>query len=61
MIPFIRLVTSYKALLSVFKGRVADARGRESAIDRCEVSVQERPDEAECRLVVKMVHNQGID
>ncbi|KAJ9645973.1 hypothetical protein H2199_003016 [Coniosporium tulheliwenetii] len=49
-----------KALLSVFKGRIADARGRDSAIDRCEVSVQERPDEVECRLVVKMVHNQGV-
>ncbi|KAH9872001.1 hypothetical protein J1614_006261, partial [Plenodomus biglobosus] len=49
-----------KALLSVFKGRLFDPLGREGAIDRCEVSVQDRETEAQCRFIVKMVCNQGI-
>jgi cell cycle checkpoint control protein RAD9A len=49
-----------KALLSVFKGRLYDPLGRDGAIDRCEVSVQEREYEAQCRFIVKMVCNQGV-
>lgn len=49
-----------KALLSVFKGRLHDPLGRDGAIDRCEVSVQDRPDETQCRFIVKMVCNQGV-
>jgi cell cycle checkpoint control protein RAD9A len=49
-----------KALLSVFKGRLYDPLGRDGAIDRCEVSVQERDNEAQCRFIVKMVCNQGV-
>lgn len=49
-----------KALLSVFKGRLFDPLGRDGAIDRCEVSVQERETEAQCRFIVKMVCNQGV-
>jgi cell cycle checkpoint control protein RAD9A len=49
-----------RALLSVFKGRLYDPLGRDGAIDRCEVSVQDRENEAQCRFIVKMVCNQGI-
>jgi cell cycle checkpoint control protein RAD9A len=49
-----------KALLSVFKGRLYDPLGRDGAIDRCEVSVQDRENEAQCRFIVKMVCNQGV-
>ncbi|KAF1947826.1 hypothetical protein EJ02DRAFT_507634 [Clathrospora elynae] len=49
-----------KALLSVFKGRLFDPLGRDGAIDRCEVSVQERENETQCRFIVKMVCNQGV-
>lgn len=49
-----------KALLSVFKGRLYDPLGRDGAIDRCEVTVQDRPDETQCRFIVKMVCNQGV-
>lgn len=49
-----------KALLSVFKGRLHDPLGRDGAIDRCEVVVQERESEAQCRFIVKMVCNQGV-
>jgi cell cycle checkpoint control protein RAD9A len=49
-----------KALLSVFKGRLYDPLGRDGAIDSCEVSVQERDNEAQCRFIVKMVCNQGV-
>ena len=49
-----------KALLSVFKGRLYDPLGRDGAIDRCEVSVQDRENEMQCRFIVKMVCNQGV-
>ena len=49
-----------KALLSVFKGRLYDPLGRDGAIDRCEVSVQDREDETQCRFIVKMMCNQGV-
>ncbi|KAF1836249.1 hypothetical protein BDW02DRAFT_546661 [Decorospora gaudefroyi] len=49
-----------KALLSVFKGRLYDPLGRDGAIDRCDVSVQERENETQCRFIVKMVCNQGV-
>ncbi|KAH8732368.1 DNA repair protein-like protein rad9 [Phaeosphaeriaceae sp. PMI808] len=49
-----------KALLSVFKGRLHDPLGRDGAIDRCEVSVQERENEAQCRFVIKMVCKPGV-
>ena len=49
-----------KALLSVFKGRLYDPLGRDGAIDRCVVSVQERENETQCRFIVKMVCNQGV-
>jgi cell cycle checkpoint control protein RAD9A len=49
-----------KALQSVFKGRANDVRGRESTVERCDVSVQDQPDKTECRLVVKMVCKHGM-
>lgn len=47
-----------KALLFVFKGRLYDPLGRDGAIDRCEVSIQEN--ETQCRFIVKMVCNHGV-
>ncbi|KXL50958.1 hypothetical protein M433DRAFT_149219 [Acidomyces richmondensis BFW] len=49
-----------KPLQSVFKGRMNDFRGRENSIEKCEVSVLDQPDEAECRLIVKMLCKHGI-
>ena len=49
-----------KALLSVFKGRLHDPLGRDGAIDRCDVSLQDRPEQAQCRFIIKMVCNQGV-
>ncbi|OTA35403.1 hypothetical protein BTJ68_03207 [Hortaea werneckii EXF-2000] len=49
-----------KALQSVFKGRASEARGRESPIERCDVTIQEQPDRTECRLVVKMISRNGM-
>jgi cell cycle checkpoint control protein RAD9A len=49
-----------KALLSVFKGRLYDPLGRDGSIARCEVSVLDRPDETQCRFIVKMVCNPGV-
>ncbi|KAF2725058.1 Rad9-domain-containing protein [Polychaeton citri CBS 116435] len=47
-----------KALQSVFKGRSGD-RGREP-IERCNVCVEDREDQAECRLVTRMFFNHGM-
>lgn len=49
-----------KALLSVFKGRLYDPLGRDGAVERCEVSLQDQNNEAYCRFIVKMICNQGI-
>ncbi|KAF2280092.1 DNA repair protein Rad9 [Westerdykella ornata] len=49
-----------KALLSVFKARLNDPLRRDGAIDRCEVSIQDRPDATQCRFIVKMVCDQGV-
>lgn len=35
-------------------------RERDTAVERCEVSIQDRPDKTECRLIVKMVCRHGI-
>lgn len=48
-----------EALLSVFKGRLLDARDKDAAIERCEVSVEERADKTECRLMVRMICRYG--
>lgn len=48
-----------QALVSVFKGRGLDARGRDVAVERCDVSVQDQPDKTECRLAVKMLCKNG--
>lgn len=58
-VPFLALITG-QALQSVFKGRGSDARGREGAIERCDVSIQDQPDKTECRLIVKMICKNGI-
>ncbi|KAJ4412218.1 hypothetical protein N0V91_000686 [Didymella pomorum] len=49
-----------KALLSVFKGRLYDPLGRDGAVERCEVNLQDQSNEAYCRFIVKMVCNQGV-
>ncbi|KAF2111676.1 Rad9-domain-containing protein [Lophiotrema nucula] len=49
-----------KALLSVFKGRLYDPLGRDGAIDKCVVTLQDKADQTECRFIIKMVCNQGV-
>ncbi|KAF1365520.1 hypothetical protein EJ07DRAFT_161559 [Lizonia empirigonia] len=49
-----------KALLSVFKGRLYDPLGRDGAVERCEVSLQDQENESHCRFIIKMVCNQGV-
>jgi cell cycle checkpoint control protein RAD9A len=48
-----------QALQSVFKLRSGDPRGRETAIDRCDVAIQDDQDVAESRFVVKMITKSG--
>jgi hypothetical protein len=58
MLPGLWL-TCIKALLAVFKSRISDPRGGDTSIDRCEVSVEDKPNKVQCRLVVKMVCRHG--
>lgn len=48
-----------QALQSVFKGRLLDVRKGETAVDRCDVTLQDGQDEAACRFVFKMICDQG--
>ena len=36
-----------------------DTREKDTSIERCEVSVQDRPDKIECRLIIKMICRHG--
>ena len=52
-------VDDSQALLSVFKGRLADSRSGEGVVERCEASIEDENDEVQCRLVIKMFCQQG--
>lgn len=54
------VLTIFKALISVFKGGIRDPRGKDTTVDRCEVTLQDKPDDAECRLIIKMLSNRGM-
>ncbi|PPJ57376.1 hypothetical protein CBER1_01424 [Cercospora berteroae] len=49
-----------KALQAVFKGRAGDPRRPETAIERCDVSIHDGEESAECRLIVKMLSKHGM-
>lgn len=55
--PKLRL--TLQALYSVFKGRPLDAREKDTAIEKCELSIRESPARAECRLVVRITCKHG--
>ena len=53
-----------QALLSVFKGRVGDSareRERETAIEKCEVSVEDGEGSTKSRLIVKIICRHGMN
>ena len=54
------VLTWAQALQSVFKGRASESRSRENNIERCDVSIQDQPDKADCRLIVKMICKHGM-
>lgn len=54
------LLIQVQALLSVFKSRLGDVKEKDTAVERCEVSLQDRPDETECRMIVKMICRHGM-
>jgi cell cycle checkpoint control protein RAD9A len=57
--PRLLLLSHTQALISVFKSRIIDSRGRDTAIEKCEVSVQEQAQETECRFIIKMICSYG--
>lgn len=52
---------SHQALLSVFKGRIIDPTGeRETAVERCDVSVEDGEGTAKSRFIIKIVCRHGV-
>ncbi|KAL9025332.1 MAG: hypothetical protein Q9196_005823 [Gyalolechia fulgens] len=49
-----------KALLSVFKARLGDVKETDTAVERCEVSIQDQANKTECRIIVKMICRHGV-
>ncbi|KAJ5907537.1 Rad9/Ddc1 [Penicillium taxi] len=47
-----------KALLSIFRGRVD--RNKDTAVERCDMEINEDSQQAECRLTVKMFCGLGV-
>ncbi|CAD0097979.1 unnamed protein product, partial [Aureobasidium mustum] len=43
------------------KSRITDPRGGDTSIDRCEVSVEDKPNKVQCRLVVRMILKQPLE
>ncbi|KIX02400.1 uncharacterized protein Z518_08341 [Rhinocladiella mackenziei CBS 650.93] len=49
-----------RALLSIFKRRLADSRDKDTALDTCECELQANSDQTECRLVFRLNCRQGV-
>ncbi|KAJ5882054.1 Rad9/Ddc1 [Penicillium soppii] len=47
-----------KALLSIFRGRIE--KNKDTAVERCDMELHEDPQQAECRLTVKMICGLGV-
>ena len=52
---------SFQALLSVFKGRVVDpTREKDTAVERCDVSVEDGDGRTKSRFVIKIMCRHGM-
>ena len=49
-----------KALLSIFKRRLADQRDKDTALETCDCELQANPDQAECRLIFRLNCRHGV-
>jgi cell cycle checkpoint control protein RAD9A len=49
-----------QALLSIFKKRSIDGKERETALEHCEIELQAKPDQTDCRLIIKMICRHGV-
>jgi cell cycle checkpoint control protein RAD9A len=57
---FIHTDIQSQALLSIFKKRMTDGRERDTALEQCEVDLQAKPYQTECRLIIKMICRHGV-
>lgn len=48
-----------QALQCAFKARATEIRGRDALVEHCDVSIQDQPDNSECRLIVKTFYKHG--
>ena len=50
-----------QALLSVFKGRVVDpTREKDTAVERCDVSVEDGEEKTKSRFIIKIMCRHGV-
>ncbi|KEF59798.1 uncharacterized protein A1O9_04646 [Exophiala aquamarina CBS 119918] len=49
-----------RALLSIFKRRLAESRDKDTALETCECELQANSDQAECRLIFRLNCKQGV-
>ncbi|KAK5056046.1 hypothetical protein LTR84_012597 [Exophiala bonariae] len=49
-----------RALLSIFKRRLAESRDKDTALETCECELQANVDQAECRLIFRLNCKQGV-
>lgn len=50
-----------RALLAIFRRRLADPREKDVALERLDFELQAHPDQTECRLVFKLICRQGVE
>ena len=54
------MLTRHQALLSVFKSRVVDpTRERDTAVEKCDVSVEDGEGKAKSRFIIKIMCRHG--
>ncbi|KAF8451286.1 Rad9-domain-containing protein [Terfezia claveryi] len=49
-----------KALLSVFRQRYLDSKDKETAIEKCELTLGGKPTRGECRILVRFICKHGV-
>lgn len=60
LLHFRARVDMAKALLSVFKGKAFDPKGeKDTAVERCDVSVEDGDRKAKSRFIVKIICRHG--
>jgi len=55
-----RFANKPQALLSVFRQRYLDSKDKDTAIEKCELTLGDKPTRGECRILVRFICKHGI-